>query len=153
MRLPLLVMVAIPFGAIGIILAFYFHGEPYSFLMLIGSIGMTGVVVNDSIVLVDFIKRKREAGLNADNSILEGGMERLRPVILTSITTLGGLAPTAYQIGTGDPFLVPIALAIGWGLAFATLLTLVAIPCLYMIMDDLFGVFPKPVNKEDQFDW
>jgi len=148
MRLPLLVMAAIPFGAIGIILAFYLHGEPYSFLMLIGSIGMTGVVVNDSIVLVDFIKRKREQGMGPNESILEGGKERLRPVILTSVTTLGGLAPTAYQIGTGDPFLVPIALAIGWGLAFATLLTLVAIPCLYRIMDDLFGVFPKKIDKE-----
>ena len=112
---------------------------------------MTGVVVNDSIVLVDFIKRKREQGMGPNESILEGGKERLRPVILTSVTTLGGLAPTAYQIGTGDPFLVPIALAIGWGLAFATLLTLVAIPCIYRIMDDLFGVFPKKSDEEYQW--
>ena len=151
MRLPLLVMAAIPFGAIGIILAFYLHGEPYSFLMLIGAIGMTGVVVNDSIVLVDFTKRKREHGMGPNESIIEAGMERLRPVILTSITTLGGLAPTAYQIGTGDPFLVPIALAIGWGLAFATLLTLIAIPCLYSIMDDILGPFPK--KKENEYEW
>jgi len=148
LRLPLLVMAAIPFGAIGIIWAFYFHGEPYSFLGLIGAIGMTGVVVNDSIVLVDFIKRKREEGISPTDSIILSGKERLRPVILTSVTTLGGLAPTAYQLGVGDPFLVPIALSIGWGLAFATVLTLIALPCLYRIMDDIFGPFPKKIESD-----
>ncbi len=142
-RLPFLVMAAIPFGIIGIIFAFHLHHEPYSFLMLIGAIGMTGVVVNDSIVLVDFIKRKRENGADPEDSIIIAGKERLRPVILTSITTLGGLAPTAYQIGTGDPFLVPIALAIGWGLAFSTLLTLIVLPCMYRVIDDIFGPYPS----------
>jgi len=134
---PLVVMVAIPCGIIGVIIMFLLHGESFSFLAIIGIVGLSGVVVNDSIVLVDFINRLREKGLDRRHSIIEAGQLRLRPVILTTITTVLGLMPVAYGIGGGDPILIPMALAICWGLVFATGLTLILIPCIYAIIDDI----------------
>jgi len=134
---PLVVMLAIPFGIIGVVLMFFLHGEPMSFLAIIGIVGLSGVVVNDSIVLVDFINRLRKQGLDRRKSIIEAGQLRLRPVILTTVTTVLGLMPVAYGIGGGDPILIPMAMAICWGLVFATALTLILIPCIYAIIDDL----------------
>ena len=140
---PFIVMCAIPFGVIGVILAFWLHdmilpgGRPLNFFAMMGLVGLTGVVVNDSVVLVDFINRRRLKGQDRKSSILEAGRIRLRPVIMTSITTIGGLISVAYGIGGGDPFLKPMALAIVWGLVFSTILTLVGIPCIYAIIDDL----------------
>jgi len=134
---PLVVMVAIPFGIIGVVFMFLLHREPFSFLAIIGIVGLSGVVVNDSIVLVDFINRLREKGIDRRNSIIEAGQLRLRPVILTTVTTVLGLMPVAYGIGGGDPMLIPMALAMCWGLAFATALTLIVIPCIYAIIDDI----------------
>ena len=134
---PLVVMVAIPFGIIGVVIMFMLHGEPLSFLAIIGMVGLSGVVVNDSIVLVDFINRLRHKGVDRRHSIIEAGQLRLRPVILTTVTTVFGLAPVAYGIGGSDPILIPMALAICWGLVFATGLTLIVIPCIYAIIDDI----------------
>ncbi|MFH1457779.1 MAG: efflux RND transporter permease subunit [Candidatus Omnitrophota bacterium] len=133
---PLVVMLAIPFGLIGVIWAFYFHGLALSFFMMLGVIGLAGIVVNDSIVLVEFINNARRKGVERRASIVRSGQVRLRPVLLTTITTALGLTPTAYGIGGGDPFLRPMALTIVWGIVCATLLTLVALPCIYAIVDD-----------------
>ena len=133
---PLMVMLAIPFGLIGVIWAFYFHGLPLSFFMMMGSIGLAGIVVNDSIVLVEFINNARRKGADRRTSIVQSGQLRLRPVLLTTITTALGLAPTAYGIGGGDPFLRPMALTIVWGIICATFLTLVVLPCVYAVIDD-----------------
>jgi multidrug efflux pump subunit AcrB len=133
---PFIVMMAIPFGLIGVIYAFFLHGQPIGFFALMGIVGLTGVVVNDSIVLVDFINRGRQQGKGRRESIVEAGHIRLRPVLMTSITTVAGLVPVAYGIGGGDPFLKPLALAIVWGIAFSTVLTLINIPCLYALLDD-----------------
>ncbi len=134
---PLIVSVAIPFGLIGVIFAFYIHGMPLSFLAILGIVGLNGIVVNDSIVLVDFINMQRRAGMERRASIIKAGQMRIRPVILTTITTVGGLSTVAYGIGGLDPFLVPMAMAICWGLLFATVLTLIGIPCIYAILDDI----------------
>ncbi len=134
---PFVVMLAIPFGIIGVILAFLLHGLPMSFMAILGIVSLNGIVVNDSIVLVDFINKLRLTGINRHDSIIKGGQMRLRPVILTTITTVGGLSTVAYGIGGKDPFLVPMAVALCWGLMFATVLTLVIIPCIYSIMDDM----------------
>jgi len=133
---PFIVMLAIPFGLIGVIIAFYFHGKPLSFFALMGIVGLTGIVVNDSIVLVDFINRLRKQGKDRRQSIIEAGQTRLRPVIMTSITTIVGLVAVAYGIGGGDPFLKPLALAIIWGILFSTVLILITIPCIYALTDD-----------------
>lgn len=134
---PLVVMLAIPFGLVGVIFAFYLHGKPLSFMALLGMIGLSGVVVNDSIILVDFINTHLKKGWSRAHAVFGAGRLRLRPVLLTSISTVLGLMPVAYGIGGGDPFVMPMALAIGWGLFFATALTLLVIPCVYMIMADL----------------
>jgi multidrug efflux pump subunit AcrB len=133
---PFIVMLAIPFGIIGFIIAFLIHNEPLSFLGIMGFVGLIGVVVNDSIVLVDFInKRKNEK--RTKEAVVEAGSLRLRPVLITTITTVCGLSTVAYGIGGFDPFLKPMALAISWGLMFATVLTLVVIPCVYLIEEDI----------------
>jgi multidrug efflux pump subunit AcrB len=134
---PFVVMLAIPFGIIGVIWAFFFHGYPISFFMMMGSVALIGIVVNDSIVLVEFINNLRKKGVDRRSSIIQAGQLRLRPVLLTTITTALGLAPTAYGIGGGDPFLKPMALTIVWGIVCATALTLVAIPCIYAVIDDI----------------
>ena len=140
---PVIVMMAIPFGVIGVILAFWVHdmilptGRPLNFFALMGLVGLSGIAVNDSVVLVDFINRLRKDGKSRRESIMKAGELRLRPVIMTSVTTIGGLVSVAYGIGGGDPFLKPMALAIVWGLLFSTGLTLVGIPCIYAIMDDI----------------
>lgn len=134
---PFIVMLAIPFGLIGVVFAFYLHGRPLSFFGMMGVVGLTGIVVNDSIVLVDFINRARSSGKRRRYSLLQAGKMRLRPVIMTSLTTIGGLVSVAYGIGGGDPFLKPMALAIVYGLLFSTILILVMIPCVYAIIDDL----------------
>ena len=134
---PMIVMLAIPFGLIGVIIAFLMHGQAFSFMSILGVVGLNGIVVNDSIVLVDFINKLRRKGVSRHDSIVKAGQMRLRPVILTTVTTAGGLSTVAYGIGGKDPFLVPMALSLCWGLVFATALTLVIIPCIYSILDDL----------------
>jgi len=134
---PFVVMLAIPFGIVGVIFAFLLHGRPLGFFAFFGLVGLTGIVVNDSIVLVNFINKLRKQGKGRQESIIEGGQMRLRPVLMTTITTIVGLVSVAYGIGGGDPFLRPMALAIIWGLFFATGLTLIVIPCIYSIIDDI----------------
>ncbi|MBP7284090.1 MAG: efflux RND transporter permease subunit [Leptospiraceae bacterium] len=136
---PLIVASAIPFSFIGVIIAFVTHDQYFSFLSFIGIVGLAGIVVNDSIVLVDFANqlRAQRPDLSSHELLLETGCVRLRPVILTTVTTVLGILPTAYGIGGADPFLMPMALAIGWGLAFATFLTLIIVPVLYKVVMDI----------------
>ncbi|MFC1709555.1 efflux RND transporter permease subunit [Candidatus Omnitrophota bacterium] len=134
---PIVVLLTIPFGMIGVVLGFLLHGRNFSFLAILGIVGLTGIVVNDSIVLVDFINRMRREGVDRRKSIIEAGALRMRPVLLTTFTTVAGLSTVAYGIGGSDPFLKPMALAIAWGLAFATVLTLIVMPCFYAIIDDI----------------
>ncbi|MDP8265884.1 MAG: efflux RND transporter permease subunit [Candidatus Aceula meridiana] len=134
---PFVVMLAIPFGLLGVIIAFFIHGRPLSFFALMGLVGLTGIVVNNAIVLVDFVNKLRKSGQPRRESLVQAGQIRLRPVLMTSITTIMGLVSVAYGIGGGDPFLKPMALAIIWGLFFATGLTLIIIPCIYAIIDDI----------------
>jgi multidrug efflux pump subunit AcrB len=140
---PFVVMLAIPFGMIGVIFAFLAHGMPLSFMAVMGIVGLNGIVVNDSIVLVDFINNLRKSGMSRPESIVKAGQMRIRAVMLTTLTTVGGLSTVAYGIGGKDPFLVPMAISLCWGLTFATVLTLVVIPCVYSIIDDLAIKFTK----------
>lgn len=136
---PFMAMIAIPFGFIGVIAGFAIHNETLGFLAMTGVIGLAGVVVNDSLVLVNHINALKNQF--ADKSMVEivslGTSNRMRAVLLTSITTIVGLMPLAYGIGGADTYMGPMALALGWGLLFATPLTLLLIPCLYLIGDDV----------------
>ncbi len=145
---PLIIVMVIPMTLIGVIWTFFFHGLPISFLALMGVVGLAGVVVNDSIVLVDFIQKLRLQGLAPFESCVEGGALRLRPIFLTTITTVLGLLPTAYGIGGYDPFLKPMALSLGWGLAFGTTITLIGTPLLYMMLSDIRRLFYKQDYQE-----
>ncbi|HBE03755.1 MAG TPA: hypothetical protein DC049_14975, partial [Spirochaetia bacterium] len=131
---PLLILVTIPFGMIGVIIAFSLHGLAFTMMALLGILGLSGVVVNDSIVMVDFINS--QAKMNPEKPlidlIVEGAVSRLRPILMTSITTVAGLLPTAYGIGGYDYMIAPMVLALAWGLFFATALTLFLVPALYL---------------------
>jgi multidrug efflux pump subunit AcrB len=142
---PLLVMVAIPFGIIGVIIAFGFHGEPFGFMAIMGIIGLSGVVVNDSLVMVNHINdlRKNKKDESILNIVAEGTADRLRAIILTTLTTVAALLPLAYGIGGTAVFMAPMALALGWGLFLATPLTLILVPCLYMTGQDLGRLFKR----------
>lgn len=143
---PFIVMTAIPFGLIGVIFGFLLHGRPLSFFAFLGVVGLTGIVVNGSIVFVDFVNKLRQTGKERRASLIEAGRLRLRPVLMTNITTIAGLASVAYGIGGGDPFLKPMGLSIIWGLLFATGLTLILIPCIYAIADD----FSKKLSRSSR---
>ena len=146
--LPFTILMTIPFAIIGVILAFIAHGQPISFLALVGFVGLSGVIVNGAIVMIDFAQslRKNNPNMSIEEVALKAGSMRLRAVILTTLTTVLGLLPTAYGIGGRDPFLVPLALAFAWGLMFSTLLTLFIIPILYIKAVN-FTIFIKKLLK------
>jgi len=134
---PLIVMAAIPFALDGVVIGHLIMGEPLSFLSMMGLVALAGVVVNDSLILVDFINRARKEGTPRDEAILKSGVARLRPVLLTTITTVGGLIPLAFFSSGQAKFLSPMAISVVWGLSFATILTLILVPCLYAMLDDI----------------
>ncbi|MDX8387676.1 MAG: efflux RND transporter permease subunit [Ghiorsea sp.] len=137
MSYPFLVMFAIPFGMIGIVVGLFLHGQPLSFMSLMGFVALTGVVVNSSLVLAVLIQRELADGKAWFDAIVHGSRRRLRAVLLTAITTVVGLLPTAYGWGGLDPFVAPMALALSWGLIFSTVITLFAIPATLAIALDV----------------
>lgn len=143
---PLIVMAAIPFALDGVVIGHLIMGEPLSFLSMMGLVALAGVVVNDSLILVDFINRARQEGMPRDEAVLQSGVARLRPVLLTTITTVGGLVPLAFFASGQAKFLSPMAIAVVWGLSFATILTLVLIPCLYAMLDDLKALLRRALR-------
>lgn len=134
---PLIVMAVIPFGLIGAVAGHFVMGYPLTILSLIGLVALTGIVVNDSMILVSFINRRLEDGASPMEAVIEGGKSRLRPILLTSITTVLGLAPLMLETSFQAKFLIPMGLSISAGLIFATVLTLVAVPSLYLILLDV----------------
>ena len=133
---PFIVMAAIPFALGGVVIGHLVMGENLSFMSILGFIALAGVVVNDSLILVDFINRSRRNGASAYDSIIQSGVVRLRPVMLTTVTTVGGLVPLAFFATGQAKFLSPMAISVVWGLSFATILTLILTPCLYAMLDD-----------------
>ena len=136
------VVAVVPFSAAAVVLTFFLHGKPLSLLAMMGAIGLAGVVVNASIVMVDSIHRRLRT-VEADDprarreAIIDAVVTRLRPILVTSLTTLGGVMPTAYGLGGYDAVVSPMSLALGWGLAFSTLVTLLLVPTLYTLAGDL----------------
>ncbi len=134
---PLVVMVAIPFGIIGVIFGHWALGFHLQFLSLVGFLALSGIVVNDSLILVDFAKRLRDQGWDRFEAMVEAGRVRTRPILLTSITTFLGVSPLIFFSTGQAAFLAPMAVSLGFGLLFATGLILIGIPCFYMLADDL----------------
>ncbi|MBN1771138.1 MAG: efflux RND transporter permease subunit, partial [Deltaproteobacteria bacterium] len=135
--LPLLVMLAIPFGIIGAAIGHLLMGYDVSLISLMGIVALAGVVVNDSLVLIEYAGRRRRDGLSALAAIRDAGVRRFRPVILTTATTFGGLAPMIFETSRQAKFMIPMAISLGFGIVFATVITLVIVPCLYLVGDDL----------------
>ncbi|MCK4340743.1 MAG: efflux RND transporter permease subunit [Phycisphaerae bacterium] len=134
---PLVVLAAVPFGVTGAIVGHYLMGYSMTILSMIGLVALTGIVVNDALILVDFIKKELAAGLPTIEAVISAGRRRLRPIILTSLTTILGLAPLMLEQSFQARFLIPMAISISFGLIFATVLTLVVVPALYLIVEDL----------------
>ncbi|MCU7935287.1 MAG: efflux RND transporter permease subunit [Candidatus Thiodiazotropha sp. (ex Dulcina madagascariensis)] len=134
---PLVVMFAIPFGAIGVIVGHLLFGFHIQFLSLIGFLALTGIVVNDSLILIDFAKRMRRDGWERKDALVEAGRVRIRPILLTSATTFLGISPLIFFATGQTAFLSPMAVSLGFGLLFATVLILLALPCFYLIADDM----------------
>lgn len=134
---PIIVMLAIPFGLAGAVWAHMLMGMPLTMLSLIGMMALMGVVVNDSIVMVDFINRARWEGKTVGQAIRESGPLRFRAIILTSLTTFGGLTPMILEKSLQAQFLIPIAVSLGFGVMFATFTTLIIVPICYLLIDDV----------------
>ena len=137
------VIAVVPFAAVSVALTFWLHGMNFSLLPLIGTIGLSGVVVNASIVMVDSVHqalhRLRHGADDEERTevIIEALVSRLRPVLVTSLSTFGGVMPTAYGLGGWDAVMSPMSLALGWGLAFSSGVTLFLVPSLYVAANDI----------------
>jgi multidrug efflux pump subunit AcrB len=134
---PLVVMFAIPFGLIGVVFGHVLFGYNLQFLSAIGFLALTGILVNDSLILVSFAKRMRGEGMDRIEAMVEAGRVRVRPILLTSITTFLGISPLIFFATGQTAFLSPMAVSLGFGLLFATGVILISIPCFYLIADDL----------------
>jgi len=145
---PFTVLLAVPLASIGVIIGFFVSGNPMDMTALIGFVGLTGIVVNDSLILVDFVNQRRRQGMGRDAAIKEAGELRLRPILLTSITTVGGLMPLSLGIGGDVQGLSPMATTIAWGLSFATILILYIVPSAYAIIDDITSGLWRLFGKE-----
>lgn len=134
---PMIVMVVIPFGLIGAVVGHYVMGYPLTILSMIGLVALTGIVVNDSIVLVAFVDQLVRQGADPHEAVLEASKGRLRPILLTSITTVLGMAPLLTETSFQAKFLIPMGISISAGLIFSTVLTLVAVPSLFLVVIDV----------------
>ncbi|WP_421806218.1 efflux RND transporter permease subunit [Flagellimonas sp.] len=133
---PLIVMTAIPFGIVGAVIGHILLGYDLSLVSLMGVIALSGVVVNDSLIMIDYANKRRKEGDPIYKSIHEAGLRRFRPIILTTMTTFGGLAPIILETSSQAFYLIPMAISLGFGIVFATAIILVIVPCLYLVLED-----------------
>ena len=138
---PLIVMSAVPFGLVGAVLGHAMLGMALSFMSMMGMVAVTGVVVNDSLVLVHFVNSHAKEHQSLKDAILHAARARFRPIILTSLTTTAGVTPLMLETSLQAQFLIPMAVALSSGVLFATLVTLVLVPSLYLILEDIRGFF------------
>ena len=145
---PLIIMSAIPFGFTGAVIGHIIMGMNLAVLSIIGIVALSGVVVNDSLVMVDFINRyKRDDGKTSLEAALAAGPRRFRPILLTSITTFVGLFPLLIEKSVQAQFLIPMAISLAYGVLFATLITLILVPTSYLIIEDIKDFFGRLANK------
>lgn len=133
---PAIVMLAIPFGVVGAILGHMMMGFSISLISIMGIIALAGVAVNDSLVMIDYANSRRAEGVGALEAIAQSGVRRFRPIMLTTVTTFGGLAPMIFETSRQAQFIIPMAISLGYGILFSTAIMLVLIPCLYMVIED-----------------
>ena len=149
---PFIVMAVIPFGAAMATMGHWIMGMPLSIMSMMGMLALTGVVINDSLVLVDYInQQRRKHGESLKDAVLHAGVRRLRPVMLTSLTTFAGLMPLIFEKSTQAQFLIPMGVSLGFGILFSTAVTLVLVPLMYYkaahLKSGARSLFAKKVNN------
>ncbi|WP_330926425.1 efflux RND transporter permease subunit [Candidatus Sororendozoicomonas aggregata] len=140
---PVMVMVIIPFGLVGAVFGHILFDISFSLLSVYGLIALAGVLVNDSLILVNFINEGRDAGQSLHEAVLSGGKERFRAIILTSLTTFLGLVPITLETSLQAQIVIPMAVSLGFGILFGTVITLFLIPALYLVLDDMGRTIPS----------
>lgn len=143
---PILIMFVIPFGIVGAIVGHLVLGHAVSVLSICGIIALSGVVVNDSLIMVDFVNRAREEGHRIIDAAVNAGTQRFRAIVLTSLTTFMGLMPIVFERSLQAQVVIPMAISLAFGILFATVITLLLVPAMYMILDDIKGLFRKPAK-------
>lgn len=144
---PVIIMTAIPFGLIGAVIGHYVMNLDITMISIFGIVALSGIVVNDALILIDFINSKVRGGVPIFDAVIEAGKNRFRPVLLTSVTTVAGLFPLLLETSFQAQFLIPMAASISFGLMAATVLTLVFVPSLYVVINDMTGIF---IDREDE---
>ena len=134
---PFVIMSVIPFGIIGAIVGHLVMGMPLQVFSILGMLALSGVVINASLVLVDYINRQRRQGVDVLEAVTRAGIVRFRPILLTSTTTFVGLLPLMLTRSSETIWFTPMAVSLGWGVMFATVITLFLVPCLYLALEDL----------------
>jgi multidrug efflux pump subunit AcrB len=142
---PFIIMSVIPFGFVGAVIGHLIMGFNLSMLSIFGIVALTGVVVNDSLLLINFVNEKRREGTELTQAVVESAQRRFRPIVLTSLTTSLGLTPIILEKSLQAQFLIPMAVSLGFGILFATLITLLLVPALYVILED----FMRPFRRAD----
>jgi len=147
---PLIVMIAIPFGIVGAVMGHLIMGYSLSLMSMMGIVALSGVVINDSLILIDYANRLARQGTSPFEAIHQGGMRRFRPILLTTLTTFGGLSPMIFETSRQARFMIPMAISLGFGVLFATAVTLLIVPCLYLMAEDVrkFTRFFYPASQE-----
>ncbi|MFT6388921.1 MAG: multidrug efflux pump subunit AcrB [Cellvibrionaceae bacterium] len=144
---PLIIMSVIPFGFIGALVGHIVLGLSFSILSVFGLVALSGVVVNDSLIMVDFVNRARAQGLPIKSAAVRAGMQRFRAIILTSATTFFGLLPIVLERSLQAQIVIPMAISLAFGILFATVITLILIPSLYLMLDDIHRLLGEFKNK------
>ena len=140
---PLIIMTAIPFGMIGAVVGHVALDLDLTIFSLIGVVALSGIVINDSLVLIDLVNRRVAAGEDLHDAVREAGVRRFRPILLTTITTFLGLTPLLLERSMQAKFLIPMAVSVAFGVAFATAITLMLVPALLVILEDIRNFFGR----------
>jgi HAE1 family hydrophobic/amphiphilic exporter-1 len=150
---PFIIIFTLPLGLIGVVLALFATGKSISIVAMIGVVMLAGIVVNNGIVLIDAVNQLRQKGLARRNALVEAGLSRIRPILMTSLTTILGLLPMALGLGEGAELRAPLAITVIGGLSLATLLTLIVIPLVYDLIDRReYAIDAATANRQDRDD-
>lgn len=148
---PLIVLIAIPFGIVGAVIGHIVLGYDLSLVSFMGVIALSGVVINDSLIMVDYANRYRSSNKDgqtaAMQAITQAGIRRFRPIMLTTLTTFGGLMPLIFETSLQAQYIIPMAISLGFGILFSTAIILLLVPCLYMILEDARGLLASSSGR------
>ncbi len=145
---PLIIMLSIPFGIVGAVAGHFIMGYSLSVISLFGIVALSGVVVNDSLVLIDFANKARLQGMSAFDAIQQAAIQRARPILLTTLTTFFGLMPIIFETSRQAKFLIPVALSLGFGILFATFICLLLVPSFYLVLEDAQDWIREKITKK-----